>query len=777
MGQLGSLLPHVVVPSILAAFLIPEWHLSGAQAGLLAGSGAAGYMLTVPVLATLTDRIDARKILIAGSALSALGTLLFGLFATGLWSGALFNAIAGVGFAGAYMPGLKALTDRLAPGDSSRAITLYTSSFSFGVGVSFLVSQLVAEAWGWRSAFFVTAAGPLVMLTVCLLLRPVEPKPASGRLLDFAPVFQNRKAMGFVLGYGAHCFELYGIRTWIVAFWTFVAARNSDASILTPIVVSVVFSMLAMPASILGNEFALRFGRHRAISAVMFASAAVALLIGIFADKSPWLLLPLMLVYAITVPADSGALTSGMSMAADPNYRGATMAMHSTVGFSLSALGAWAVGVALDAAGGPQSSAAWMAAFSVLAAGILLGPLALYWSRRETPVNRSQFSIIVALGTTQTLAWASSYYLPAILADPIARDLGVSSNWIFAAFSASLVISAMLGPRIGRQIDLVGGRSVLSLSNLVLAAGLALLGLTYSIPVLLAAWLLLGIGMGAGLYDAAFGALGRIYGDAARRSITGITLIAGFASTVGWPLTAWGLETIGWRNTCFAWAAAHILIGLPINWLMLPPVAGAKAAVAAAVKPHIPLDRTMILLAFAFAAAWSVTGAMAAHLPRILEAAGATSLQAVAAGALIGPSQVAARIFEASFLSRYHPLVSGRLACLTHPIGAAIIGLAGGGAASVFAVFHGTGNGILTIARGTMPLAIFGPQNYAYRLGIIGAPARIAQAGAPLAFSLLIDVMGSRILIVSSALSLSALLALCLLRAPPPRSVTKEEDV
>src|SRR3954471_23753150 len=138
-----------------------------------------------------------------------------------------------------------------------------------------------------------------------------------------------------------------------------------------------------------------------------------------------------------------------------------------------------------------------------------------------------QLKIILALGTTQTLAWASIYYLPAILADPIARDLGVSSNWIFAAFSASLVISAMLGPRIGRQIDLVGGRSVLSLSNLVLAAGLALLGLTYSIPMLLAAWLLLGIGMGAGLYDAAFGALGRIYGDAARRSITGIPLIAG----------------------------------------------------------------------------------------------------------------------------------------------------------------------------------------------------------------------------------------------------------
>src|SRR5476651_880192 len=246
-GQLGSLLPHVVVPSILAAFLIPEWHLSGAQAGLLAGSGAAGYMVTVPVLATLTDRIDARKILIAGSALSALGTLLFGLFASGLLSGALFNAIAGVGFAGAYMPGLKALTDRLAAGDSSRAITLYTSSFSFGVGLSFLVSQLVAEAWGWRTAFFVTALGPLAMIVICVLLKPVPPKPTQGRLLDFGPVFRNTEAMGFVLGYGAHCFELYGIRTWLVAFWTFVAMKNSSSSILTPIVVSVIFSLLAMP--------------------------------------------------------------------------------------------------------------------------------------------------------------------------------------------------------------------------------------------------------------------------------------------------------------------------------------------------------------------------------------------------------------------------------------------------------------------------------------------------------------------------------------------------
>ena len=195
-GQLGSLLPHVVVPSILAAFLIPEWHLTGAQAGLLAGSGAAGYMLAVPVLATLTDRIDARKILIAGSAVSALGTLLFGLFATGLWSGAFFNAIAGIGFAGAYMPGLKALTDRLAPGDSSRAddalhVELLVrrrpvvSGLATGRGSLGLAHRILCHR-RW-------AAGDAA---VCLLLRPVEPKPAPGRLLDFAPVFQQHQCHG-----------------------------------------------------------------------------------------------------------------------------------------------------------------------------------------------------------------------------------------------------------------------------------------------------------------------------------------------------------------------------------------------------------------------------------------------------------------------------------------------------------------------------------------------------------------------------------------------------
>lgn len=245
-------------------------------------------------------------------------------------------------------------------------------------------------------------------------------------------------------------------------------------------------------------------------------------------------------------------------------------------------------------------------------------------------------------------------------------------------------------------------------------------------------------------------------------AITGITLIAGFASTVGWPLSSLGLETVGWRQTCFAWAAAHVLFGLPLN-LLLPRTERAARAAGPIVKPHVPIDRTMILLSFAFAAAWTVTSAMAAHLPRIVEAFGATPAQAVFAGMMIGPAQVAARVLEAGVLGRFHPLMSTRLACLTHPIGAVVIGISRGGTASAFTLLHGAGNGILTIARGTLPLAIFGPENYAYRLGLIGAPSRIAQAVAPLLIGLLIDPLGRCIVAVTAGLSLLSFVALLLL--------------
>jgi MFS family permease len=280
-------------------------------------------------------------VLAGGSALSGLATIGFGIFADGLLSATVIWGIAGVGFAGAYMPGLKALTDRLPPGDTSRSVTLYTASFSVGVGLSFLVAQLVAESLGWRAAFFVTGTGPFIMLAVCILLAPCKPARRHSHLLDFAPVLRNRAALGYILGYGAHCFELYGMRTWIVAFWTFVMAQNEGWAPLGAVSVSVGVTLLSLPASVLGNEAALRYGRHRAITIIMIASAAVALMIGFNVTASPLVLIALVLLYGITVPADSGALTSGTSASAAPTHRGATLALHSTVGFGLSALGAW----------------------------------------------------------------------------------------------------------------------------------------------------------------------------------------------------------------------------------------------------------------------------------------------------------------------------------------------------------------------------------------------------------------------------------------------------
>jgi len=345
-------------------------------------------MLAVPVLGSLTDRVDARRLLRLGSLANAAATIAFGLLAQGLLSGMLLWGLAGIGFAGAYMPGLRALTDRLDPGDSSRSVTLYTSSYSLGVGLSFLASQLIAQSLGWRWAFVLTGLGPLVMAAVAWRLPPRTPAGRGGALLDFKPVLRNRAAMGYILGYGAHCFELYALRTWLVAFWAFVVARHgAQAAVLDPIGVSVLVTLLAMPASIAGNELSIRFGRHRAITVIQVLSAGVALSIGLAAGGSPVLLLGLVLLYALTVPADSGSLTAGMSASAQPQFRGATLAMHSCVGFALSAVAGWAVGVALDAAGGNESPQAWLAGFAVMAVGILLGPLALWWSRRASDAS------------------------------------------------------------------------------------------------------------------------------------------------------------------------------------------------------------------------------------------------------------------------------------------------------------------------------------------------------------------------------------------------------
>jgi predicted MFS family arabinose efflux permease len=385
--------------------------------------------------------------------------------------------------------------------------------------------------------------------------------------------------------------------------------------------------------------------------------------------------------------------------------------------------------------------------------------------RDSAGIGRSRRVVIAALGTSQTLAWASSYYLPAILAGPIGAGIDVPPSWIFAAFSAALLIAAFAGPAVGRVIDRYGGRGVLILSNIVLAAGLVVLSLANGAVVLFAAWAILGVGMSLGLYDAGFAALTALYGHNARGPITGITLFAGFASTVSWPLTTFLNGALGWRETLLVWAALNLAVGIPLNLLLPVPARPMHLLQAAAPSVGWKPYREMFLLAFVFAAVWFVTGSMAAHLPELLERAGATPVQAIAAAALVGPAQVAARLVEFFLLRRAHPLTSARIAALLHPIGAAVFAVIGPASATAFAIFYGAGNGLLTIARGTVPLAVFGPVGYGERTGLLGAPARAAQALAPLVFGLLLDAMGVSVIIVSAGLCLAALVALLCLPA------------
>lgn len=387
---------------------------------------------------------------------------------------------------------------------------------------------------------------------------------------------------------------------------------------------------------------------------------------------------------------------------------------------------------------------------------------------RTRPAGRA--GTVAALGAAQTLAWASTYYLPAILAGPMARDLAVSVPTVFAAFSAALLVSAVLGPYAGRAIDRWGGRPVLMATNIVFALGLAGLGASQGPLSLFAAWAVLGIGMGSGLYEAAFAALVHLYGKDSRNVITGITLVAGFASTIGWPLSSFLELQIGWRGACFTWAILQLVFGLPLN-AALPKVAppgredtGNDERGSDSRDTGGASIRVAVLLSVVFAITLFISTAMAAHLPGLLMAGGATLNAAVAVGALIGPAQVGARLLEFGFLRHVHPLLSTRLAALLHPIGATVLIVAGSPMAAVFAVVHGAGNGILTIAKGTLPLVLFGPLGYGARTALLMVPARIAQALAPWLFGLCIDRWGLQALWLSAGLGITAFVALLSIR-------------
>jgi MFS family permease len=389
----------------------------------------------------------------------------------------------------------------------------------------------------------------------------------------------------------------------------------------------------------------------------------------------------------------------------------------------------------------------------------------------ERRVTSGRLTVVVALGATQTVAWASSYYMPAILGAPIATTLHLPTSVFFGLFSGALLLSAVIGPSVGRLIDRHGGRDLLAASNLVIAAGLLVLAGAHSFAGLVIAWTVLGVGIGMGLYYPAFATLTWLYGRDARRSITGITLIAGFASTIGWPLSGLFLHEFGWRAACLIWAGLNMLLAAPVNWLAIPrhgmPAALPQAAME--LPPADPPRAAMPILAFFFAATWFVQGAMAAHLPGLLQAAGASTTAAIAAASLVGPAQVAARTVEFGLLRSLHPISSARLASALHPIGAAFLFVFGVPGIIAFALLHGAGNGMITIAKGTLPLALFGPGGYGLRNGLLSAPARMLQAASPFLFGLLLDQVGIGAVGLSAGLCLAAFGSLFLLR--PRRAV------
>ena len=388
---------------------------------------------------------------------------------------------------------------------------------------------------------------------------------------------------------------------------------------------------------------------------------------------------------------------------------------------------------------------------------------------------------VTLLGAGQTLGFASSYYLPALLAAPMAQDAGLPVTWAFGAFSLALVISAVVGPAAGRAVDRHGGRRVLMVSNALFTMGLVGLAFAQGPIGLFAAWALMGLAMGVGLYETAFSALVHLYGIGARSGITGITLLAGFASTLGWPLSAWMESQWGWRGACLGWAALHVLVGLPVHaWLtktapaqFTSPVESVLSLPAAdtPVPANAATRRTSWLLASVFAVAMFGSTALATHLPQLLMSTGLALPHAVAVAALVGPAQVAGRLLDFGLMRSLPPLLSAKLATVAHPVGAVLLLIFGAPAALAFTLLHGAGNGILTIAKGTLPLFYFGPQGYGERQGVLMLPARIGQALAPVLFGALMQSMGVAALLLTAWLGMLAWLALTVLGEPPVRPI------
>lgn len=376
-AEILSMTGFATYPALLPV-LQSEWAMSNSQAGLISGVFFAGYMAATPVLVGLTDRVDARRIYLIATTLAFAGSLGFALLARSLLPAMLFQAMVGAGLAGTYMPGLRLLTDRFQGATPSRAVAFYTASFGLGTSGSLLLAGFF-EPLGWQWAFAAAALGPLLagpLVFFSFTAKPVEHAGTPSKLpFDVRPVLRNRQAMGYILGYAAHCWELFGLRSWLPAFFAFSLGLTATQGgfWLNAATLAAWINLIGPVASISGNEFAVRWGRRPVVLAVMAASGVLACLVGFSAGLPILVVFLLMSCYFLLVMGDSAALTAGMVAAAEPGRKGAAMALHSLLGFGAGFLSPLAFGLVLDLTGGNQSVTAWGFAYAALGIWSLLG--------------------------------------------------------------------------------------------------------------------------------------------------------------------------------------------------------------------------------------------------------------------------------------------------------------------------------------------------------------------------------------------------------------------
>lgn len=396
MAQTCALLGFACYAVVLTT-LQDEWRLSNLQSGLIASAFFFGYMLMVPLATALTDRVDAKKIYLIGGLLATCGLLGMGLLAHNFWTALVFMALNGAGLAGTYMPGLKILSDRIKTGELTRHIAFYTAFFGIGTGLSYLCSGFILHAVGWRYVFGLIALGPFTAFLIVLLFIPqLDHEQWQGRvrirLHDIFPVdkwrlvLQDKTASGFIFGYTAHSIELFASRSWIVAFLGFCAIVTGEPFWVSATTLAGVINFFGVPASILGNEIALKMGRQNWICFVMLTSAIFGVGLALSTGQSWWIIIGLAIGHTVFIMADSATLTAGLVISARENIKGAAMGLHSLMGFGGGLLGPAIFGFVLDLTGSRDSQVSWVWAY---AAVVVWGVLFVLYERRSGWKNKS----------------------------------------------------------------------------------------------------------------------------------------------------------------------------------------------------------------------------------------------------------------------------------------------------------------------------------------------------------------------------------------------------